>query len=163
MPPLLALDAEVEIVSLKGERHVPLASFVQGPRQVALQPEEMVSAIIVPERAALGSSRFLKLGARKHLVISIAMVAVRLEVESDVIREAALVVGACGPVATRLPAVEAVLRGTRVADAIDLIPSDVVASVLSPISDVRGDADYRVDVAVTLLRRAVDDVVRQFS
>ena len=111
VPPLLALDAEVELASAAGTRRLPLAAFLHGPRRTARRPDELLTAVLIPAAATEGRSAFLKLGARRYLVISIAMVAARLATADGRVTAAALAVGACGPVATRLPAVEAALVG----------------------------------------------------
>ena len=160
VPCLLALEAEVELVSNEGMRRMPLAAFIKGPRQTELRPGEVMTAVQLPQAALEGRSRFLKLGARKYLVISIAMVAVRIAVRDGVVEHAALAVGACSAVATRLPKVEAALVG-RVYDHTlsDCIEADVVAEALSPLDDIRADAAYRSHAATELLRRAVSDLV----
>ena len=107
VPCLVALDADVELSSAKSIRTLPLADFLTGPRQTALRPGELLTAIQVPAQATGGQSRFLKLGARKYLVISIAMVAARVVAETGHVRQAALAVGSCSAVATRLPEIEA--------------------------------------------------------
>jgi CO/xanthine dehydrogenase FAD-binding subunit len=160
VPPLLVLEAEVELASAEGKRRLALSSFLTGPRRTACAPDEIVAAIHVPQAALAGRSRFLKLGARRHLVISIAMVAVRAEVREGRIAQVALAVGACSAVARRLPAVEAALVGAPVADAAARIASGDVAAALDPIDDVRGTATYRADAAAELLRRALAEVVR---
>ncbi|TIO90195.1 MAG: xanthine dehydrogenase family protein subunit M, partial [Mesorhizobium sp.] len=71
----------VELRSTKATRYLPLGGFILGNRRTALQPDEMVTAIRVPKRSAVGSSAFVKLGARRYLVISIAMAAARLVIE----------------------------------------------------------------------------------
>jgi CO/xanthine dehydrogenase FAD-binding subunit len=147
VPALLVLDAEVELSSLAGTRRMALADFLLGPRQTALQPGEVLSAVIVPEVALAGRSAFVKLGARSHLVISIAMVAARIVVDGGRVSTAA--------VAQRLPAVEAALLGATVPLAPDRISGAEVAGLLSPIDDVRASADYRRAAAVELVRRAV--------
>ena len=90
VPALLVLNADVELRSATATRHLPLGEFILGNRRTALQPGEMVTAIRVPRRSALGSSAFVKLGARRYLVISIAMAAVRLVVEHGVVADAVL-------------------------------------------------------------------------
>lgn len=155
MPCLLTLDAEVELAGPAGARRMALADFVTGVRRTALAPGEVMVAIHVPRASAGGRGAFVKLGARRYLVISIAMVAARLVVEDDTIAEAALAVGACGPVATRLPALEAALVGRRPAETPGLVSEALVAPALSPIGDVRGDAAYRLEAAQELLRRAL--------
>ncbi len=155
VPPLLALDAKVELASLAGVRRLPLADFLLGPRRTALQPGELLTAVLVPDAALHGGSSFVKLGARRHLVISIAMVAARLVVGKGRVTEAAVAVGSCSAVALRLPAVEAALVGQPVSEAVGRVQADVVQAALSPIDDVRASAAYRCEAAVELVRRAV--------
>src|SRR5471030_675686 len=83
VPPLLALDAEIEIAGSVGRRLLPLRQFITGNRRTVLMPGELVVAIHVPEPAHAAQSAFLKLGARRYLVISIAMAAVTLEIDRD--------------------------------------------------------------------------------
>ncbi len=152
VPPLIALEAEVELASPRGKRRLPLEKFLLGPRRTALAGDELMSAIICPLPAPTMRSAFLKLGARRYLVISIAMVAVALDIVDGVVREARVAVGACSPVAMRLPDVEAKLFHARSADALAL--EDFAA--LSPLDDIRASADYRREAALTLTRRAID-------
>ncbi len=153
MPPLLTLDAVVELSSQRGVRRAPLAEFITGPRQIALEPDELLTAVLIPKDAALGNAHFLKLGARKYLVISIAMTAARIVIEDGVVTQAALAVGACGPVATRLAEAEAALIGAPLAPS--RITDAMVESALSPIDDVRADAGYRRTGAAELVRRTL--------
>jgi CO/xanthine dehydrogenase FAD-binding subunit len=163
VPPLLALDAIVELASLSGRRHVPLAMFLTGVRRTVLQPGEIVSAIVVPKQAGQGRSGFAKLGARKYLVISIAMVAVRLIADQGKVLEIALSVGSCSAVAMRLTALETRLTGQPIAGLAAHIDEPSLADVLSPISDMRGDAAYRITAATELLRRTVADLSKGHS
>lgn len=156
VPPLLTLDAEVEISGVEATRRMPLAAFISGPRKTALQAGELVTAIHIPTAAMQGHGHFLKLGARKFLVISVAMTAARVMLLDGVVTQAALAIGSCGPVATRLPKVEALLIG-QVYDP-DLITDMIVESAISPIDDIRADASYRNVSAAELLRRTVGAV-----
>ncbi|MFN6924356.1 MAG: FAD binding domain-containing protein [Tabrizicola sp.] len=159
VPPLLALGAEVELVSDRGLRRLPLADFLQGPRRTALGPGEVLAVVVIPGTGLAGRSAFVKLGARSHLVISIAMVAARLAVRDGRIAAAAVAVGACSPVAVRLPLVEAALVGAPVAGAVGRISAPDVQAPLSPIDDVRATASYRREAAVELVRRAVAEAL----
>ena len=155
VPPLLVLEAEVEIAFAAQRRRMPLAAFLTGPRQVALMPGEVLTAIVIPPRAQLGRSAFEKLGARTHLVISIAMAAVRLVHDGVRVGEVAVAVGSCSGVAARLPQVEAALAGAPVADLFLRVTQDAVAASLAPIDDVRATAVYRIEAATELVRRAM--------
>lgn len=159
VPPLLVLDAEVEIASLAGTRRLRLADFLLGPRRTALRSGELLTAVIIPKNALQGRSAFVKLGARSHLVISIAMVAARLVVDQHRVTGAALAVGSCSGVAQRLPAVETALIGAPISSAADRVLGADVAVALSPIGDVRATADYRNAAAVELVRRAVAEAL----
>jgi len=156
VPPLLVLDAAVELRAADGVRTIPLRDFITGPRQTSLRPSEIATAVTVPEEMA-GTSNFQKLGAREHLVISIAMTAVRLDVDAGMVRDAAVAVGACSPVAVRLTAVEDALKGAP-ADhrLVQRVLEADVAAALSPVSDVRADAGYRCQAAGELIRRSIN-------
>ena len=157
VPALLVLDAEVELGSQGGVRMLPLGEFILGNRRTALRADEMVTAIRVPKASTAGASAFEKLGARRYLVISIAMAAARVEVGGDGrVSNAAVAVGSCSAVAQRLPALEAALVGMRpgheIADAVEAAGFDELA----PIDDVRGSAGYRRKAAREIVLRALN-------
>ena len=161
IPNLLALDAAVELASAAGSRALPLADFVAGNRSTARAPSEMVTALTVPKPADGARSAFLKLGARKYLVISIVMVAGVLEpAAGGAVGRARIAVGSCSAAARRLPGLEEALAGRPVGPALaDAVRAEHLAP-LSPIDDVRGTADYRMDAAATLLRRLLAELGR---
>ena len=159
VPGLVALDASVVLGSVSGEREVPITEFVLGNRKTARKPDEMVLGINIPVCGTDAKSAFLKLGARKYLVISIVMVSAVLEKAADgTVERLRIAVGSCSEVAKRLAALEADLAG-KPADAglAALVTKDHVAP-LSPIGDVRGSAAYRSDAALTLVRRAIAEL-----
>lgn len=159
IPNLLALDVAVELASQQGSRVLPVAEFVTGNRQTVRRPDELVVGLRVPKPRHAARSTFVKLGARKYLVISIAMVAAVLETAANrTITAARIAVGACSAAALRLPALERDLTGKRLTPALgDLVAPRHVAA-LTPIDDVRGTATYRQDAAATLLRRALAEI-----
>lgn len=159
VPPLLALDSEIELASLRGTRRVPLATFIVGNRRTLLAPDELLVAIHIPKPAHEARSAFLKLGARRYLVISIAMVAATLEIEEGRIAGARVAVGACSAVAQRMPALEAALAGTRLDETLASRIEPHHLATLAPIDDIRGSAAYRCDVVLTLLRRLLSGFV----
>lgn len=158
VPALLALDTEVELASRDVMRRIPLSAFITGVRKTELQPGELVVALHVPRPEHDARSAFLKLGARRYLVISIAMASVVVEVEHGRVAVARVAVGACSPVARRLPALEQALIGApfdaRLGERV--APSHLAP--LSPIDDVRGSGGYRSDAALVLLRRLLSKV-----
>lgn len=159
---LLALDAEVVLASRSASRTLPLAEFVLGNRKTARRPEELVTTIRVPRRLEDAFSTFLKLGARRYLVISIVMVAANLVLNpNSSIREALVCVGSCSPVAQRLTELERELAGKAARPAIRRHVRPEHLAVLSPIDDVRATAAYRRDAAATLIGRALEACVEK--
>lgn len=160
VPPLLALDAEVELVSIAGTRRLPLCDFIVGNRKTIRRPDEILTAVLVPRRAEQAASAFLKLGARRYLVISITMVAaVIMGDPRGTISHARVAIGSCSARAQRLEALERALVGVPAGAGLGLIPSSEHLATLSPIDDVRATAAYRRDASLTLVRRALDACV----
>jgi xanthine dehydrogenase small subunit len=152
IPNLLALDAEVEIASLRGARVEPIERFLDGYRHTTCAADEIVTGLRIPKRSADARGAFLKLGARRYLVISIAMAGGVIEIDAaSMIVHARIAVGACSPVALRLRALEARLTGAFSRNLSTLVQSEDFAA-LSPLDDVRASAAYR-RVAVEALTR----------
>ncbi len=156
MPPLLALDAQVELASLRGRRRLPLADFVLGNRRTALAADEILVAIHVPAPAEQTRSTFLKLGARAYLVISIASVAAVIATDAaGRIASIKIALGACSAAPQRLAGLEARLVGQAATPALAETVSAADLASLSPIDDVRASAAYRRQAALVLVRRAL--------
>lgn len=154
VPPLLTLDAQVELTSLKGARRLPVAAFLQGVRKTDRAADEILSALYIPDMPVGSQSSFVKLGARKYLVISICMVAVLVTVQDGLVSDIRVAIGAASPVAMRLTGLEDVLRGLPAKDAADAVTPDLIHG-LTPITDVRATADYRQTAAAEVIRRAI--------
>jgi CO/xanthine dehydrogenase FAD-binding subunit len=158
VPALLTLGAEVELARAGGTRRLALAEFITGPRKTALKPGELLTAVLIPQPRCAAASHFLKLGARRYLVISIAMASAVIEHKAGKVQAARVAVGACSPVAMRLPALEAELRGKRFDATLADWVNPAQLSGLAPISDVRASAEYRMQAALELVRRLLREV-----
>lgn len=165
VPPLLALDAQVELTSQRGRRRLPVDRFVLGNRRTARAQDELLTAVVVPARSPNATSVFLKLGHRRYLVISIVMVAVALDFDAqDRVTYCGTGVGSCSAAAQRLPGLEQGLlgvarpavpaRGRALLDAGALAP-------LAPIDDVRATRAYRLAAARDLLDRALTELTQK--
>jgi len=159
VPPLLALDAEVELVSRTGVRRIPLADFIVGSRKTQRKADELLTAVLVPRALEDAASTFMKLGARRYLVISISMVAAVVQVRDQRVLAARIAVGSCSAVARRLRALEGELMGTSVRDGLGGAVRPEHLAPLSPIDDVRATAEYRMDASLRLVQRALNSCV----
>jgi CO/xanthine dehydrogenase FAD-binding subunit len=160
VPPMLALDAEVELASTVGRRRMPIGQFITGNRKTMKRADEILSAVLVPRRMESAASAFLKLGARRYLVISISMVAAVVQVDgTGRVGEAHIAVGSCSARAQRLDDLEKNLVGLPAKTGIGSAVTSEHLSILSPIDDVRATAEYRRDASLTLVRRALEACV----
>ena len=158
VPPLLALDAQVELASAGRIRRIALQDFLLDNRRTALARGELATAVIVPKPARAALSHFLKLGTRKYLVISIVMVAATVEHENGKVCAARIAVGACSPLARRLPELEAVLVGETLDAALGAKADASQFRALAPIDDVRASRTYRAEAALTMVRRTLSQL-----
>ena len=154
---LMALDADITLASHSTTRTLPLKDFVLGNRKTTRRPDELLTSIRVPHRLGNAASIFLKLGARRYLVISIVMVAANLIADSaGRIREALICVGSCSPKALRLAELEQALAGQPLNAGLSKLVRPEHLSALAPIDDVRATAAYRMDAAGILIKRALE-------
>jgi len=161
---LLALDAELVLGSRSASRTLPLSQFILGNRKTARRPDELLTSIRVPRRVENAVSVFLKLGARRYLVISIVMVAANLVVDlAGNIGEALVCVGSCSAAASRLRELERALIGLPARPGLRQIVKAEHLAQLSPIDDVRATAEYRRDAARTLVERVLEACAQKAS
>ena len=158
VPPLLALDARVEIADIAGSTSIALADFILGNRKTLLRRDQLLTAILVPKPAHSARSHFAKLGARKYLVVSIVMVAATLEVDAGRVRAARIAVGAASAVAQRLPLLEAALIGQSCDASLGEHARPEHLAPLAPIDDLRASREYRLDAGLTLVRRVLSQL-----
>ncbi len=164
VPCLLSLDASIELLSLNGKRVLKLEDFIKGSRETELKNNEILSAILIPKEAEIGRSSFLKLGARKYLVISIAMIACKLNLKKDVISEIAISVGSCSAVAKRIKSLENLLIGKSIKDELtSIILNYNYENYLSPINDIRGTNTYRFKASKVLVKDTIIKTINKFN
>ncbi len=156
VPPLMAMNASVELSSINGQRVMHLKDFIIGPRQTKLAENELMSAILVPKYNEKSVSSFLKLGSRKYLVISISMVAVVIEPnKNNTINDIGISVGSCSAVACRLSKLENKLRGCNIDQISNIKLEEEFFSPLTPIDDIRSTGKYRFEASMELVNRAI--------
>jgi CO/xanthine dehydrogenase FAD-binding subunit len=141
LPPLLVEGAQVELASHRGVRRLALDEFLVGPKRNALEPDELILAVVVQPSGA--RQTFMKVGPRNAMVIAVCSLAVVADRERGELRAS---FGSAGPV-----------PGLVIAplEAREEFPEQVAAAA-SPIDDVRGTAAYRRHALRVLTKRALD-------
>lgn len=162
LPPLLALDAEVELVSRPDgsmkTRTLPLAGFFTGPGRTKRAPGELLAAVRIPMPAPGFAARFFKFGTRPALDISAIAIALGGVRSGNSLTGVRVAFGSVAPVPMRAPRTEAAIEGARL-DAANIAAAATVAQEeINPISDVRASAWYRKEMIHNVMRRMLTDV-----
>ena len=157
VPVLLALDAEVTLTGVRGERTLPLAAFLVGPGQTARGPDEVLVHATMSTLAARTGTAFLKAGRRRAMEISVACVAVRvtLDASSERCVDARIALGAVAPTTIRAAAAERALAGQSLSAEALRAAGALAADACEPITDVRASADFRRHLVGALVPRAL--------
>ncbi|MCI0583950.1 MAG: FAD binding domain-containing protein [Chloroflexi bacterium] len=158
LPVLLAMDADIEVGSHRGERRVPAAAFFPGYRQTALATDELILRVRIP-LAAGRETRFRKVGTRRAQAISKVVMAVswRAHGPSAGWSDVRVALGSVAATPIRAAGAEAALEGARPTPEAADAAAEALAAELEPIDDVRSTADYRRMVAARILHRIVRD------
>jgi CO/xanthine dehydrogenase FAD-binding subunit len=144
---LLALDAEVELASVRGTRRLPLEKFFVGYRQTALAPDEMITRITVPAECR---SDWAKNGKRGAMNISVVAAAIALTPQ----KQARIALASVAPTPLRCRKAEAAFA--KGADARQV--AEIVRTEIKPITDHRASADYKVHLAGVMVRRLLENL-----
>jgi xanthine dehydrogenase small subunit len=149
LPYLYASGAELELTGIKGTRVVPIERFYLGYKKFDLQPDEIVTRVRVPRVSDV--VKLYKVSRRKDLDISAFTAAIRLRVDGGAIADPRVVYGGVGPVVLRLPQTEAFLAGKQPRLDVFEQAGRIARREVTPISDVRGSASYRLQLAENIL------------
>jgi carbon-monoxide dehydrogenase medium subunit len=152
---LVALDAVVELLSRAGTRQMKLGDFLKGSYETAMEPGELVSALLVPPAAHFrgGYTKFTTGSSEERPCVGIAALS---RMDNDVCIDLRLVVGAVSPTPVRLRNGESMARGEKLThELIERIAGETSRNV-DPIDDLRGSADYKRHLVHVLTRRALN-------
>ena len=154
VPPLIALDAVVQLVSSQSQRDIPLAEFFKGPGESVLKSGEILHSIFLPQPS--GSMIYSKHAPRKYMDLAVVGVAVRLAKKHGKINEARVALGAVGPVPFRAEKTEALLAGQTLTTELMREAGEMAAGECVPIDDIRGSAWYRKRMVKVHVRRNLE-------
>ena len=149
-PPLLVLDAKVNIIGPTGEKIVPINQFFTGVKKNILKKGEIVTSITIPPIKDKWTGVYLKQGRKKEVdlaTVGVAVVCIRDEVR--------IALGAVAPTPIRAFKTEELLKGKTIDEPLLEKAGKSALTEVSPISDVRSSQEYREEIIKVLVRRAI--------
>jgi xanthine dehydrogenase small subunit len=158
MPALFVLNASVELVGVNGPRLVNINDFYIGYKKTAAKPDELISRIVLPLPKAGALFKLYKVSKRKDLDISTFSAAIWMRLDGPRIAEVRIAYGGVGPKIMRMPQTEAHLTGGEFSEETFDSAAKIAVAEITPISDVRGSAEYRLLLAANILRKFYSDV-----
>lgn len=155
VPPLLSLDADVTLISARGERTVPLNEYFLDYHKDVRRPDELIGAIAWPRLPSRAFNAFYKLARRKGDAITVTGVAATIAVAQGRCVHARIALGAVAPIVFRAVRAEAMLEGEALTPALIDAAARAAAEESAPIDDIRASAEYRRQMVRVLTRRLV--------
>ncbi len=157
LPPILiAMNASLTLTSTSGERTVALDAFITGPRTTARRNDELLGTIFVPTPPKLSGAAYERFALRDGNAIAVAGVAASVQLDADgIIRAARVSMSAVAPTPGLIHSASEALIGQPLNDASLKAASEAAASAAQPICDLRGSAEFRLDIVEVLTRRAI--------
>ena len=152
------MEGQIELAGTRGSRSLPVSSFYLGYKKLDLQPDEIITGVVIPLPGAEDVIRLYKVSKRKNLDISTVTAAFRFELSRHRIQSVKIAVGGVGPTVVRLPAVEAFLRGKDFALENLRTAGEMARGDIAPISDVRGSAEFRSQLIENLFSKIYYDL-----
>ena len=153
---LLALDAELKLLSVRGERVVRLADFYLGVRKSVLAPDEMLTEVAIPIGPPSRRGVFAKLGLRRAQAISVVHLTCLVDIVDDRVRAARIAVGSVGPVVMSADEAAASLIGNPLTDDAIRTASQLTREATRPIDDIRSTGGYRAEMTGVMVTRALE-------
>ena len=163
LAPLLSYEASFKLQTETGERIVKAEDFFTGPKRNLMEADELLTEIIIPLTENERKGAWVKVGRRKALVISTLTLSVVLEFEGEKIVKAGVAMGSVAPTPVRLKGIEAVMIDQKLSELDYKALGKEVKSSINPIDDLRGTKEYREDVAVDVMVRALNEIERKVS
>jgi carbon-monoxide dehydrogenase medium subunit len=160
-PLLMVLDAKVKLAWENGEKIVSINQFFKGPGETILQPGQIITEIQVPNLPPSSSVTYLKHSRVKGADLAQVGVAVMLQMAGDTISDIRIALGAVAPTPIRSREAEKILLGKAATEKLIIDSGMAATREASPINDQRSSADYRREIIVILVRKAVNSAMKQ--
>ena len=156
-PTLMAMGAKATLVSVAGERQLPLDQFFEGPGLTAMRPGTIMTSIFIPHPPPKSGASYKHLSARSRVDISAVCVGAMLTMDGETCKEGRIALGAVAPTPMRATKAEAVICGQKLTEKTMSEAGKQASEESRPISDIRASADYRKKMVAVLTRQALKE------
>jgi putative cofactor-binding repeat protein len=156
LPALLAYEAELILVSVRGERRLPYAGFHTDYKKTKLAADELIRAVCLPRRFSEYLAYTRKVGARNAQAISKVCIAALGRIADGVVEDVRIAVGSVAPVPLRLAETERVMKGRPIESSLLVSAKNTAAAEIRPIDDIRSTARYRAAVTGNLVAEFIE-------
>lgn len=162
LPPLLAYNAQLELMSAKGREIIPAQDFFTGPKQTVIKDDQLLTKIIIPLPEKNTRGKFVKVGKRRALAISTLSLALLITVDKEQkIREIKAALGAVAPTPLALSELTEKLKGEKLKEIDINEAAEIAVNNISPIDDIRGTKEYREDTVYSLMKQALEELTQE--
>jgi CO/xanthine dehydrogenase FAD-binding subunit len=161
LPALLVYDADLTLISVRGERRVAYRAFHTGYKRTVLADDELIRDIALPRRFSGYLSHARKVGARNAQAISKVCLAALGQMANGAIRDVCVALGSVAPVPLRLSETEQMLIGNKIEPSLIAMARKTAVSEIRPIDDIRSTARYRAAVAGSLIAEFLEKLAAE--
>ena len=162
-PPLMVYGAKIVLKSAGGEREVLLENFFKGPGQTVIEPDEILTEIVIKIPPTHSGAGYFKLGVRKALEISLANIAAFISLDSPngAISDAKIAMGSVAPTPIRAISAEKILLGEKPSESLLARAAEAAVDDGRPIDDFRASAEYKKAMVGVLTRRTLMEAMNE--
>jgi carbon-monoxide dehydrogenase medium subunit len=159
IPSLMVSGAMLKIIGPDGEKKVPIERFFTGPSETILSKGEILTSIEVPRPSPGTKSVYIKHSVRRAMDLAIVGIALAVNIKDGICEDIKIGLGAVAPTPIRAYRGEEIIRGKEINDELIEKVAEVSCSETSPISDIRGSAEYRREMVKALIKRGLKELI----
>ncbi len=161
IPTMIVLSGIANIIGPDGERKVAIEDFCTAPGQNVLKHNEILVSIHFKKPAPFSGARFIRFIPRNEMDIAVVNVASQVQMDGNNIESSRVAIGACAPTPLLLNEISQFIDGKDFTEDLLNEASELFDGLITPIEDMRGTPEHRVDLAKTLFKRTIRDAVHR--
>jgi xanthine dehydrogenase small subunit len=163
IPFLMAMNASIEVFGKNGKREININNLYKGYKTLDLSSDEIITNIKIPLLKENEILKLYKVSKRKHLDISTFSAAFKMKKENNIIQDFSFVLGGVAAYTIKMKKVEEFIKGKEATEDVFVCAGKIIEEEISPISDVRGSKEYRINLAKNILKKFYLDIQQNYD